>query len=121
MSNPKTPADLEAHYRSYIDVLNSKDWGTLPSFLAPDVVHNDKQLGPAGYRLLIPDETVFRIDSVLADVEKKEIAARLHITVAGKALVEHVFYRWTDGESGWVIQRVWSMVEEVNGKEPGAM
>jgi hypothetical protein len=107
-------ADLEAHYRAYISTLNDRDWSRLPSFLAPDVVHNDKQLGPDGYRKLIPDDTIFRIESMLADVDKREVASRLYITVARKPLREHVFYRWEDGERGWVIKQVWSIVEAID-------
>ena len=109
----RTAASLEAHYRAYISTLNDRDWSRLPSFLSPDVVHNAKQLGPEGYRKLIPDDTVFRIDAVLADVDKKEIASRLYITVEGKPLREHVFYRWEEGEHGWVIKEVWSIVEDI--------
>lgn len=109
----RTAADLEAHYRAYIDTLNDRDWARLPSFLSPDVVHNGKRLGQDGYRKLIPDDTVFRIDSVLADVGQKDIASRLFITVAQKALREHVFYRWQETERGWVIKQVWSIVEDI--------
>jgi predicted ester cyclase len=114
-----TTAQLEAHYRAYIDTLNRAAWNELPNYLAPSVIHNDKSLDYAGYQALIPSGTTFLIESTTADVHKRDIGVRLDIRIQGdqgvKRVREHVFYRFGDN---WKIVRVWSMVEDYIGSPP---
>lgn len=116
--NSKSPiasnADLETLYRAYIATLNAEDWTSLPSYLSPKVVHNEKEVGQEGYRALTPPETHFEISALVVDWTKGDVASRLDITIAGKGVKENCFYRWGEEEGkGWVIKQVWTIWKEV--------
>jgi predicted ester cyclase len=104
-----TRQDLEECYQAYIATLNAEDWASLPKYLAESVNHNGKTLDYSGYRDLIPAETHFIVADLVVDTEKRQVASRLDITVAGKQLTEHCFYRFNEAME---IERVWSLVQD---------
>jgi predicted ester cyclase len=104
-----TAQELRDRYQAYISTLNAQDWNTLSTFLAHTVNHNGKILGYEGYRNLIPAETHFVVADLLVDSDVRQVASRLEITVAGKRLTEHVFYRFNEDLK---IERVWSLVQD---------
>jgi predicted ester cyclase len=104
-----TAQELRDRYQAYISTLNARDWNTLSSFLAQTVNHNGKILDHEGYRNLIPAETHFVVADLLVDSDVRQVASRLEITVAGKKLTEHVFYRFNEDLK---IERVWSLVQD---------
>jgi len=107
---PSTTAQaLRERYRAYITTLNTQDWNTLSTFLAQTVNHNGKILDYEGYRNLIPAETHFVVAGLLVDSDVRQVASRLEITVAGKKVTEHVFYRFNEDLK---IERVWSLVQD---------
>lgn len=116
---------LVDHYHGYIACLNQQDWGHLGEFVDPDVHHNGRPLGVAGYRQMlekdfsdIPD-LQFNIGLLMCD--PPHIAARLEfdcspkgeflgLAVNGKRLyfTENVFYEYREGK----IWQVWSIVDK---------
>jgi predicted ester cyclase len=104
-----TAQELRDRYQAYISTLNARDWNTLSSFLAQTVNHNGKILDHEGYRNLIPAETHFVVADLLVDSDVRQVASRLEITLAGKKLSEHVFYRFNEDLK---IERVWSLVQD---------
>ena len=104
-----TAQALRDRYQAYISILNARDCNTLPTFLAQTVNHNGKILDHEGYRNLIPDETHFVVADLMVDSDMRQVASRLEITVAGKKLTEHVFYRFNEDLK---IERVWSLVQD---------
>jgi predicted ester cyclase len=104
-----TAQELRDRYQAYISTLNARDWKTLSTFLAQTVNHNGKILDHEGYRNLIPAETQFVVADLMVDSDVRQVASRLEITVAGKKLTEHVFYRFDENLK---IERVWSLVQE---------
>jgi predicted ester cyclase len=104
-----TAQALQERYQAYISTLNARDWKTLSAFLAQTVNHNGKILDHEGYRNLIPAETHFVVADLLVDSNVRQVASRLEITVAGKKLTEHVFYRFNEDLK---IVRVWSLVQD---------
>lgn len=104
-----TAQELRDRYQAYISTLNARDWNTLSSFLAQTVNHNGKILDHEGYRNLIPAETHFVVADLLVDSDVRQVASRLEITLAGKKLTEHVFYRFNEDLK---IERVWSLVQD---------
>lgn len=103
---------LRDRYQAYISTLNAKDWETLPTFLKETVNHNGNHLNHEGYRNLIPAETHFVVEDLVVDPEIRQVASRLNITVAGKKLTEHCFYRFSEDLK---IERVWSLVQDGQG------
>lgn len=101
--------DLHDRYEQYINTLNAEEWPDLPEYLEPTVNHNGNLLDYAGYRQLIPPQTHFTIADLVVDTEKRQVAARLDIKVAGKQVTEHVFYSFSEG---YKIDRVWSLVQD---------
>jgi predicted ester cyclase len=107
-------ADLSAIYRDYIACLNRQDWPELGRFVAPDVRHNGRDFGLAGYRAMlerdfatIPD---LAFDIRLLVAEPPHVAALLGfrcsprgtflgLPVEGRTVTftENVFYRFRDG------------------------
>jgi len=104
-----TARALRDRYQAYISTLNARDWDTLPAFLAQTVNHNGKILDHEGYRNLIPAETHFVLADLVVDSDLRQVASRLEITVAGKKVTEHVFYRFDEDLK---IERVWSLVQD---------
>jgi len=104
-----TAQALRDRYQAYISTLNTQDWYTLPTFLAQTVNHNGKILDHEWYRNLIPAETHFVVADLLVDSDVRQVASRLDITVAGKKVTEHVFYRFNEELK---IERVWSLVQD---------
>jgi predicted ester cyclase len=100
---------LRDQYEAYISTLNAQDWKTLPTFLEESVNHNGNHLNQEGYRNLIPAETHFTVADLVVDPEMRQVASRLDITVAGKELTEHCFYRFSESLK---IERVWSLVQD---------
>lgn len=118
------PTDLASAYRHYIACLNQQDWPNLGRFVAPQVRHNGKPLGLAGYQAMlegnyrdIPDLR-FHIEQLACD--PPWVASRLifrctpagsflGLAVNGKHVVfsENVFYQFDDGK----IVEVWSVVD----------
>lgn len=116
---------LVDRYHGYIACLNQQDWGHLGEFVDPDVHHNGRPLGVAGYRQMlekdfsdIPDLR-FKIGLLMCDPPR--IAARLEfdcspkgeflgLAVDGKRLyfTENVFYEYREGK----IWQVWSIVDK---------
>ncbi|KAK6908773.1 hypothetical protein I204_01943 [Kwoniella mangroviensis CBS 8886] len=115
MPSITSDSDLEKHYRSYIDAINTIT--SLPSsVLNPylgenNINHNDRGLSSEQYHQLIIPKSVFKIEDVVASVEDKRVASRLEIVLGdgtGRVVKEHVFYLY---DEDWRIVRVWSMVE----------
>jgi predicted ester cyclase len=100
---------LRDRYQAYISTLNAQDWKTLPTFLKATVNHNGNNLDHEGYRNLIPAETHFTVADLVVDPGIRHVASRLDITVAGKELTEHCFYRFSEDLE---IERVWSLVQD---------
>lgn len=109
MTSTTTSKALKERYQAYISTLNARDWTTLPAFLAESVNHNGNDLDHQGYRNLIPAATHFVVADLIVDADVRQVASRLEITVDGKKLTEHVFYRF-NGELK--IERVWSLVQD---------
>jgi predicted ester cyclase len=117
-------AGLADVYRRYIACLNRQDWAALGQFVADDVVHNDRQLGLAGYREMleqdfqqIPDLR-FQIDLLVID--PPHVASRLVFDCSPKArflgldvngrrvsFSENVFYAFRENR----ICQVWSVID----------
>jgi len=118
MSTAMSAEALRERYQAYISSLNAHEWDKLPSFLADSVNHNGTKLDHQGYRGLIPPETHFVVADLIVDPDARQVASRLDITVAGKRLTEHVFYRFNEDLK---IERVWSLVQdgEVTGYSVG--
>lgn len=121
MSNHLTAKELERRYETYIDTLNLEDWDEgvytgLARHIEPTVNHNGKILDYAGYARLIPPMAHFVIADLLVDARKRQIAARLNISIEEKRLTEHVFYHYCENGK---IDRVWSLVQE--GQVTGQM
>lgn len=119
-----TRNQLVRFYQGYIDCLNRQAWDQLGEFVHPQVTHNAKPVGLAGYRAMlerdfreIPD-LVFHIQLLIAD--PPNIASRLDFNVRPRgeffglpingrkvAFCENVFYECVDGK----IARVWSVID----------
>lgn len=113
---PQVTSDqLRQRYSAYIQVLNARDWETLPQFLASEVNHNARRLDKDGYIALIPAETHFIIADLVVDPDTRRVASRLEITVAGEKRTEHCFYQFTED---LVIEKVWSLVVEGEATGP---
>lgn len=120
-----TIEQLCAHYRGYLDCLNTRDWQSLANFVHADVHYNGERIGLDGYRAMleadvsaIPD-LHFALEEVVA--EPPVLAARLFfactpvgrlfdLPVNGRRVEfrENVFYRFRDGR----IHRVWSVIDK---------
>ncbi|OWY05115.1 ester cyclase [Thioclava sp. F1Mire-8] len=123
-SEPPDREALLSLYRGYLTCLNEQDWARLGDFVHPEVTHNARPLGLAGYREMlegdhraIPD-LHFDADTLAAD--PPVIAARLRfdctpvgmlfdLPVNGRRVRfdEHVFYRVADGR----IRQVHSLID----------
>ncbi len=118
-------APLSELYTDYLACLNTQDWDNLAQFVAPDVVHNGRPLGLAGYRRMleenfrdIPD---LQFVSELRVAEPPMLAARLAfdctpigdflgLPIHGKrvAFTENVIYAFENGR----IREVWSVIDK---------
>jgi predicted ester cyclase len=103
--------DLRQRYLDYLTCLNARDWSRLGDHVHPDVVHNGRALGVAGYRAMLEDDVRrypdLRFDVRLLAVDGDLVAARLWFDLAPAAFAEHVFYRFEDG----LVREVWSLIE----------
>lgn len=116
---------IAERYRAYIACLNQQDWARLGDFVDPDVRHNGRLLGVAGYRQMLEKDYAdipdlhFNIGLLMCDPPC--IAARLEfdcspkgeflgLAVDGKRLyfTENVFYEFRNGR----VWRVWSIVDK---------
>jgi predicted ester cyclase len=117
--------DLSDIYRSYIACLNRQDWARLNAFVDEQVIHNDRQIGIAGYRAMlerdfreIPD---LHFDIQLLICEPPYVASRLRfdcrprgnflgLEVNGKRVcfTENVFYAFRAEK----IVQVWSVIDK---------
>ncbi len=112
-------------YRSYIACLNEQDWPNLGTFVHDDVIHNNRQIGLAGYRdMLVKDlaeipDLYFDIGMLICDPPR--IASRLNFDCSPKAkflglkvdgrrvsFAENVFYELR-GDRIW---QVWSVIDK---------
>lgn len=118
-------APLSELYTDYLACLNTQDWDNLAQFVAPDVVHNGRPLGLAGYRRMleenfrdIPD---LQFVAELRVAEPPMLAARLAfdctpvgdflgLPIHGKRVVfaENVIYAFENGR----IREVWSVIDK---------
>jgi predicted ester cyclase len=118
-------APLSELYTDYLACLNTQEWDNLAQFVAPDVVHNGRPLGLAGYRRMleenfrdIPD---LQFVSELRVAEPPMLAARLAfdctpvgdflgLPIHGKrvAFAENVIYAFESGR----IREVWSVIDK---------
>ena len=89
-------ADLESHYEAYIHTLNTADFSALTSYLADTIIHTDRKLDKQGYRELVPPGCQFKVDDVIVDYEKREVASRLSIRIGERNLREIIFYHYDD-------------------------
>ncbi|KQT65902.1 MULTISPECIES: ester cyclase [unclassified Aureimonas] len=107
-------SELAAFYRAYIDCLNRRDWDLLGRFVHPDVSHNGRRIGLAGYRTMlerdhheIPD---LRFSIEILAVDPPRVASRLAfdctpvgtflgLPVDGRRIrfAENVFYELREG------------------------
>ena len=120
-----TDSELEAHYRRYIDCLNSRRLGEMGQFVHAELVSNGKamtreewQAGPVGHAIsAVPD---FHWDIQQIVVQDNQVAARLIDTgtlqsewlgrhPSGKSMTfpECVFYKFRDGR----IHEIWSLFD----------
>ena len=120
-----TSSELADFYHAYLACLNAQDWAGLAHYVAPDVSHNGRPLGLAGYRQMleqdyrdIPD---LRFTVELLVCERATIASRLHfdchpvgffldLPVNGRRIrfAENVFYELQNGR----IAKVWSVLDK---------
>ena len=74
-------AALEAHYRAYIDCLNTRRLDRLDTFVHDELTYNGEPMTRAGYRALLEDDIaaipdlVFDIDLLVVSGER--VACRL--------------------------------------------
>lgn len=116
---------LRKHYHDYIACLNGQKWDELGAYVDPEVQHNGRRLGLAGYReMLVNDfeqipDLFFKIGILIC--EPASVAARLEfdcspkgtflgLAVEGRrvSFAENVFYQFRDGR----IISVWSIVDK---------
>lgn len=117
--------DLTSIYRAYIACLNARDWSGVGRFVHPQVVHNGRALGLAGYVEMlqgdvrdIPD---LRFELELLAVDGSMAASRLAFDCTPKGLLlglpvngrritfrEHAFYAFEAG----LISQVWSILDK---------
>jgi predicted ester cyclase len=112
-------------YGRYIDCLNARDWGRLGLFVDPEVVHNGRPLGLAGYRAMLEQNVAdipdLRFEVVRLVVALPDLVSRLRfdcrpcgqflgLPVNGRRVIfhEHAFYRLRDGKIG----QVWSILDK---------
>lgn len=117
--------DLKAAYLGYIACLNGRDWTKLGEFVHPDVRHNGKLLGIAGYQSMLEDDCEripdLRFSVELLVVDPPLVASRLDFDVTPKGeflglpvhgrrvrFCENVFYQFRDQR----ILEVWSVVDK---------
>jgi predicted ester cyclase len=120
-----TESPLSDLYLDYIACLNRQDWPNLHKFVHPEVRHNGRSFGLAGYRAMlerdfaeIPD-LHFNIELMVC--EPPRVASRLRfdcrpkgvflgLAVNGKRVVfaENVFYLFRSGK----IEEVWSVIDK---------
>src|SRR5688572_14262916 len=113
-------------YRAYLNCLNDQSWNDLGKFVSGRVRHNSREIGLAGYRLMleqnyqeIPDlsfksELVIVNDSYVAcrlQFNCTPIGSFLGVPVNGRRVrfAENVFYEFEDGK----IKEVWSVIDKV--------
>jgi len=111
-------------YRDYVACLNDRRWPDLGRYVADDVVHNDRELGLAGYRAMleadvqaIPD---LRFVPQILVADDRFVSCRLafdctpqhpfcgfEATGRRVSFAENVFYRF----DGAKIAHVWSVID----------
>jgi predicted ester cyclase len=116
--------DLAETYHRYLDCLNQRRWDDLGEFVSPDVVHNGRAFGLAGYRAMLEEDVAtipdLRFDADIVVTDRDVVASRLVFrctpertflgfepTGARITFSEHVFYRFHDG----VITDVRSLID----------
>ncbi len=117
-------ADLEVHYRRYLDCLNDRRIDELDEFVHEDLVYNGEPETRADYRdriaesiAAIPD---LRYEARLIVVQGDRVACRLLFectpqsewlglqpTGASISFSEHIFYGFREGR----IHEAWSLVD----------
>lgn len=118
-------AELETQYRRYIDCLNQRRLDELGRFVQPDVVHNGRRLGLAGYREMIAGDIAavpdLRFEIRFLTLGDGFIGCRLEFDCTPAApfqglqpngrrisFAEHVFYNFRDDR----IAEVWSLIDK---------
>ena len=109
-----TTTELADLYRAYLACLNARDWDALDRHVHPEVTHNARPLGLAGYRRMLEQDVAaipdLHFDLRLLICEPPHIAAMLHfdctprgelfgMAVNGRRVRfgENVFYEYRDG------------------------
>src|SRR5687768_17330272 len=104
-----TAAELETHYRSYLDCLKTRRLDELDAFVQDDLTFNGNPMTRADYRALLEDDIaaipdlVFGVDLLVVGGEQVACRLRFHCTPErewrglrpnGKSITfaEHVFY-----------------------------
>lgn len=116
-----TAADLTAHFRGYLRVMNTRLWSNLAGYLAPRITLNGKKLSQTTFTTLVTHGASFSAELIVADVAKRTLAARMEIeltttamnewngmsgTPTTRVVHEHVFYHFNEN---WLIDEVFSM------------
>jgi predicted ester cyclase len=118
-----TDAELEAHYRSYLDCLNTRLLGRLDAFVHDELTYNGNPMTRADYRALLEDDIAaipdlsFDVDLLVVGGEQVACRLKFHcrperewrgLRPTGQriAFAEHVFYAFRDGR----IDHVWSLL-----------
>lgn len=118
-------ADLSGVYRDYIACLNAQGWPNLARFVHPDVCHNGRRIGIAGYREMLERDFVsipdLHFDVQLLICDPPYVASRLRfdctpareflgLRIDGKrvSFTENVFYEFRSER----IAEVWSIIDK---------
>ncbi|KAL1405828.1 hypothetical protein Q8F55_007506 [Vanrija albida] len=106
-----TSADLTAHFRDYLRVLNTGGWASLRYYVAPRLAHNSRPFTLANFAKMLKAGSTFRPDMIVADTGKRTLAARMEIEVPNddgsiNVFKEHVFYHF---DANWKIDEIWSV------------
>lgn len=115
-------ADLTAHFREYIRVLNTGGWASLRYYVAPRLLHNQRPFTLAGFAKLLRPGSTFTTDMIVADIGKRTLAARMEIEVPNpdgsiNVFKEHVFYHF---DTNWKIDEIWSVFNMPDDRRGGS-
>jgi len=124
-----TSADLTAHFRAFLRLLNTRLLTNITAFVAPRLEWNGKRMSSQTFASMVVPGAVFSPAMIVADVSKRTLAVRMEIElptkespapsvrdegtstsstppVRSRFITEHVFYHFNDN---WLIDEVWSV------------